>query len=57
MRPELAREKPAADAPGNHELPRGYQVRVFAFAGDWAIVARDGQKLGYVPVEALARLQ
>jgi hypothetical protein len=27
------------------------------FVGAWVIVAREGQKIGYVPVEALARMQ
>ena len=36
------------------ELSPGAGVRVIV-RGDWAIVAREGQKLGYVPAAALAR--
>jgi hypothetical protein len=57
VRAELLREKPATDAPGSRTLPPGTQVRAVEFVGAWVIVARDGQKLGYVPVEALARMQ
>ena len=57
IRPELLREKPADDAPASRELPAGTQVRAVEFVGSWVIVARDGQKLGYVPADALVRLQ
>jgi hypothetical protein len=57
IRPELLREKPASDAPGSRELAAGTQVRAVEFVGAWVIIAREGQKLGYVPVEALVRLQ
>jgi hypothetical protein len=56
-RAERVRERPTTDAPGERELPPGSQVRVLEFAGDWAIVARAGQKMGYVPVGALLELQ
>lgn len=52
---ELVREKPSGDAPGSIELTAGAMVRVVEFAGSWAIVAREGQKLGYVPASALVR--
>jgi hypothetical protein len=51
------RQRPAADAQGERELSPGVQVRVVHFDGTWAIIARDGQKLGYVPAEASLRLQ
>src|SRR5262249_41522547 len=58
IRPELVRERPAADAPGERQLSPGTQVRVVEFTIDaWAIVAREGEKLGYVPAAALAPLQ
>lgn len=57
IRAELLRERPATDAPGSRERAPGTQVRAVEFHGAWVIVARDGQKLGYVPVEALVRLQ
>jgi Caspase domain/WD domain, G-beta repeat len=58
IRSERVREKPVADAQGERELKPAYEVRVVEFvAGGWAIIARDGEKLGYVPVEALAERQ
>jgi hypothetical protein len=51
------RERPAADAPGERELAPGAQVRVLRLVEQWAVIAREGQELGYVPAEALARLQ
>jgi hypothetical protein len=30
---------------------------VLKFEGAWALIARDGQKLGYVPAEAVVKLQ
>jgi hypothetical protein len=57
VRAELLREKPSVDAPGSLALASGTLVRAVEFHGAGVIVARDGQKLGYVPVEALARVQ
>lgn len=57
IRAELLRVKPAADAPSSRELPIGTQVRAVELVGSWVIIAREGQKLGYVPTEALVRLQ
>jgi hypothetical protein len=54
---ERVRQKPLSDAEGERELFAGVQVRIVAFEGEWAIIARDGQKLGYVPTKSLARLQ
>jgi Caspase domain len=56
-RTERVRERPAADAPGDRQLAPGTLVRVVQFSGDWAVVARDGQKMGYLPVASLLRLQ
>jgi uncharacterized caspase-like protein len=56
-RPERVRERPAADAQAGRELPRGYQVRVIEIAAGWAAIARDGDRLGYVPQDALLPLQ
>jgi len=39
------------------QLSPGTQVRVVEFTDTSAIVARDGEKLGYVPAAALALLQ
>jgi hypothetical protein len=57
VRAEFAREKPSQDAPGSFPLTPGTQVRVVEFFGNWVIIAREGQKLGYVPVDAVLRLQ
>jgi WD40 repeat protein len=58
IRPELVRERPSADAPGERQLSPGMQVRVVEFTTNaWAIVAREGEKLGYVQAAALAPLQ
>ena len=57
IRAELVRERPSADAPGWLQLVPGTKVRAVEFIGSWVIIARDGQKLGYVPAEALARMQ
>jgi hypothetical protein len=57
VRAEFAREKPSADAPGSIELRAGTQVRVVEFSGNWVVIAREGQKLGYVPADAVLKLQ
>jgi hypothetical protein len=57
IRAEFAREKPSPDAPGSIQLTPGTQVRVVEFSGNWVVIAREGQKLGYVPVDAVLRLQ
>jgi hypothetical protein len=57
VRAERVRAKPALDAPGEQMLARYALVRVVDFVGDWVIVARDGQKLGYVPADAVAQTQ
>lgn len=51
------REQPAAEAQGNRSLPPGTLLRVIDFEGGWAVIARDGERLGYVPAEALVRMQ
>jgi hypothetical protein len=57
IRPERVRPRPAADAQGGRELPRGFEVRVIEFEGGWAAIAREGERLGYVPIESLLRRQ
>jgi WD40 repeat protein len=57
IRAELLREKPALNSPGGRTLQPGTQLRAVEFVGGWVIVAREGQRLGYVPAEALARIQ
>ncbi len=57
VRAERVRARPAADTQGDRELAPGTQVYVLKYSGDWAAVGRDGQPLGYVPADALVRLQ
>jgi WD40 repeat protein len=57
IREELLRKKPSADAEGEQKLAPGTQVRVVESVGNWVVIAREGQRLGYVPAESLARLQ
>jgi hypothetical protein len=49
------REQASFAAQGERELTPGAEVRVVKFAAAWAVVARDGQVLGYVPADALAQ--
>jgi WD40 repeat protein/uncharacterized caspase-like protein len=57
IRAVLAREKASSEAPGSRQFEPGTQVRVLEFFGSWVLVAREGQKVGYVPADALARIQ
>jgi len=57
IREELLREEPAGDARSSRALAAGTRVRAVEYVGTWVIIARDGQKLGYVPADALARMQ
>jgi WD40 repeat protein len=57
IREELLREKPSADSEGERKLAPGTQVRVVEFVGNWVVIAREGQRLGYVPAESLLRMQ
>ena len=52
------REKAEANsAGGTRVLPQYSAVRLLEIVGEWAVIARDGQELGYVSVEALAKMQ
>ena len=53
IRPELVRESASMDAQTGQELPPGTPVRVVEITGEWAVIARSGQKLGYVRLETL----
>jgi WD40 repeat protein len=57
IRPERVRPRPAADAQGGRELSAGFEVRVIESEAGWAAIARDGERLGYVPAEALLKRQ
>jgi hypothetical protein len=39
------------------EAQRGAGVRVLDIVGGFSVIARDGVKLGYVPSDALAKIQ
>jgi uncharacterized caspase-like protein len=53
IRAERVRLRPAADAEGGRELSAGFEVRVIGSEGGWAAIARDGERLGYVPIGSL----
>jgi hypothetical protein len=53
IRGERVRKRPAADAPVVRELAARFQVRVIEAKDGWAEIARDGERLGFVPEEAL----
>jgi Caspase domain/WD domain, G-beta repeat len=57
IRAERVREQPANDAHGDQTLPPGAAVCVVKLVGEFSVIARDGVKLGYVPTNALAKLQ
>jgi WD40 repeat protein len=54
IRNERLRQKPEESAGGDRILDVGYQVGA-KFVGGWALLCRDGVKLGYVPLDALVR--
>jgi len=55
-RNEILRPQPGVDVVGTRELTRGFRVRVIELVDDkWAQIARDGQPLGYVQIEALVK--
>jgi hypothetical protein len=57
IRSERVRPQPAADPQGGRELSPGFEVRVIESEAGWAAVARDGERLGYVPMESLLKRQ
>jgi hypothetical protein len=57
IRTAYVREKPAMDANVTLQLWPGSQVRVVELVGYWALIAREGEKLGYLRSDALVRLQ
>ena len=56
IRAERVREQPSS-AQGERTLAVGTLVRVVQPSQGWALIAREGEKLGYVPEEALAPIQ
>jgi hypothetical protein len=57
IRSERVHEQASSDAPGERILAVGTLVRVVQPLQGWALIAREGEKLGYVPEDALAPVQ
>lgn len=55
-RKERLRETPDDQAGGDRVLDPGYAVAV-KFVGNWALLCRDGVKIGYVPEEAVFKVR
>jgi WD40 repeat protein len=55
-RKERLREAPEDQAGGDRMLDAGYAVGV-KFVGKWALLCRDGVKIGYVPEEAVFKVR
>jgi uncharacterized caspase-like protein len=55
MHDERVREKPEDGAAGERILPAPTVLDVVKFEENWALIAIDGQKLGYVPAEAVKK--
>jgi uncharacterized caspase-like protein len=56
IRDARVREKPEDQAAGDRALDPGYAVAA-KFVGSWALLCRDGVKLGYVPQEAISKIR
>jgi hypothetical protein len=54
IRTERVRQKPEDNAAGDQKLDPGYMVAV-KFVGAWALLCRDGVKMGYVPQDAVLK--
>ena len=50
------RQKPEDSAAGERLLDAGDSVAV-KFAGKWALLCRDGVKMGYVPQDAVVKVR
>jgi hypothetical protein len=57
LREEQVRERPAHEAPVIQTLRRSTMVRVVDRVGQWALIARVGQKLGWVPDASVEQMQ
>jgi len=55
--PAQVRQSANDSAPSVLNLAPGSQVYLVETASGFALIARDGKKLGYVPEKALARMQ
>ncbi|MGH1407492.1 MAG: caspase family protein [Rhodomicrobiaceae bacterium] len=49
-------EKAEKGFEGKRRFVPGKQIRVVKFFGDWAQIASDGTKIGYVPVKTIAKI-
>ena len=56
IRTERVRERPASDALSKLNLSPGTLLRLVEEEAGWAVIARDGERLGYVPAEALLEI-
>ena len=55
--PSFLTGSPAGNAPGLVQLSPDQQVVLIESANGWVLIAREGEKLGYVEENSLARLQ
>jgi hypothetical protein len=49
------RTKPSGDAPADQELRENTLVTIKACEGDWALIARRGMDVGYIPFSAMVQ--
>lgn len=56
VRSQSLHEQPEQRAPALRTLDAGYRIGA-EFKGKWALVCRNGVKLGYVPSESVAKIQ
>ena len=57
IKPAALRENSSTTAEVLNMLKAGTAVRVIELGGEWALIARDGRKLGYVRAEHLLQIQ
>jgi uncharacterized protein YgiM (DUF1202 family) len=57
MSPSNVRQFATEDAPIVVELKAGTTVRLLEASGGWALIAREGRKLGYVDSKSLLQMQ
>jgi hypothetical protein len=55
LRDERVREQSKDEAGGERTLDAATFVDVVKFEGSWALIAVEGEKLGYVPAEAVKK--
>lgn len=57
LRDEQVRQVPTSDGEVNRSAVQGTEVSVLEFAGEWALIAKDGAKWGYVPIDVMVELK